>query len=87
MAVILAQAINIFSQVLIFIIFAHIILSYFMDPYHPIRAFVDRLVEPLLAPIRRVVPLVGMFDFSSVILIILVQLIAGFLVNFLLRLR
>jgi YggT family protein len=87
MAVILAQTINIFSQVLIFIIFAHIILSYFMDPYHPIRAFVDRLVEPLLAPIRRVVPLVGMFDFSSVILIILVQLIAGFLVNFLLRLR
>ncbi len=87
MALILAQTINIFSQVLTFIILAHIILSYFMDPYHPIRAFIDRLVEPLLAPIRRVVPLVGMFDFSSAILIILVQLIAGFLVNFLMRLR
>ena len=83
MAIIFAQAINIFSQVLTFIILAHIILSYFMDPYHPVRAFIDRLVEPLLAPIRRVVPLVGMLDFSPAVLIILVQLIAGILVNLL----
>ena len=87
MAVIFAQAIQIFSQALTLIVFAHVILSYFMDPYHPVRAFIDRLVEPLLAPIRRVVPLVGMLDFSPAVLIILVQLIAGFLVNFLLRLR
>lgn len=83
MTIILAQAINIFSQVLTIIIIAHVILSYFMDPYHPIRAFIDRLVEPLLAPIRRVVPLVGMFDFSPYILAILVQLIARILVNLL----
>ncbi len=87
MALIFAQAINIFSQVLVFIIIAHVILSYFMDPYHPIRSFVDRLVEPLLAPIRRVVPQVGMFDFSALILLILVQLIAGILVNFLRMVR
>jgi len=87
MAIILAQAINIFSQVLVLIILAHVILSYFMDMYHPVRQFIDRLVEPLLAPIRRVMPTVGMFDFSSVILIILVQLIAGFLVKLLYGLR
>ena len=80
---VLAQAISIFSQVLTFIVLAHVILSYFMDPYHPVRAFIDRLVEPLLAPIRRVVPLIGMMDFSPVILIILVQLISGILVNIL----
>jgi YggT family protein len=87
MIVILAQTINIFAQVLTVIIFADIILSYFMDPYHPVRAFLDRLVEPLLTPIRRIVPAAGMFDFSPAILLILVQLISGFLVNFLLRLR
>jgi YggT family protein len=76
---VLAQAISIFSQVLIFIVLAHVILSYFMDPYHPVRAFIDRLVEPLLAPIRRWVPLVGMMDFSPVILILLVQFIAWIL--------
>jgi YggT family protein len=40
-------------------------------------------VEPMLRPIRRVVPLMGMFDFSPLILIILVQLIAVLLINFL----
>ena len=80
---VLAQAISIFSQVITFIVLAHVILSYFMDPYHPVRAFIDRLVEPLLAPIRRVVPLVGMMDFSPVILIILVQFISSILVKIL----
>ncbi len=76
MNVVLAQAISWFSQLVVILVLTHVILSYFMSPYHPIRSFVDRMVEPLLAPIRRVVPLVGMFDFSPIILIILVQLIA-----------
>ena len=80
---ILAQAINTFSEVIVILVLAHVILSYFMSPYHPIRSFIDRMVEPLLAPIRRVVPLVGMFDFSPIILIILVQLIARILISLL----
>lgn len=83
MNVILAQAISWFSQLVVILVLAHVILSYFMSPYHPIRSFVDRMVEPLLAPIRRVVPLVGMFDFSPIILIILVQLIARVLISLL----
>ncbi len=80
---VLAQAISWFSQLIVILVLAHVILSYFMSPYHPIRSFVDRMVEPLLAPIRRVVPLVGMFDFSPIILIILVQLIARVLISLL----
>lgn len=83
MNVILAQAVSWFSQLIVILVLAHVILSYFMSPYHPIRLFVDRMVEPLLAPIRRVVPLVGMFDFSPIILIILVQLIARVLISLL----
>jgi YggT family protein len=45
---------------------------------------IDRLVAPLLAPIRRVVPPVGMVDFSPVILIILLQLVDILLSRFLL---
>ena len=85
MFLVLAQAVGIFSQVLTFIVLAHVILSYFMDPFHPIRAFIDRLVEPLLAPIRRIVPLIGMMDFSPVILIILVQFISDIVQKILLR--
>jgi YggT family protein len=86
MFVILARAISIFSQVFTFIVLAHVILSYFLNPYHPVRSLVDRLVEPFLNPIRRVVPLLGFMDFSPVILIILVQLISNILVNILLGL-
>ena len=81
---ILAQALSIFSQIITFLVLAHVILSYFMDPYHPIRAFVDKLVDPLLAPIRRIVPTIGMMDFSPVILIILVQFLSDLLVKLLL---
>ena len=83
MIYLLIQFINIFSTVIVILVFAHVLLSYVMSPYHPVRTTIDRLVEPLLNPIRRVVPLIGMFDFSPFILIILVQLIARLLVNFL----
>jgi YggT family protein len=83
----LITTINIVSQLLTLLIFAAVILSFFMDPYHPIRRGVDNIVEPMLAPIRRVVPAVGMFDFSPLILILLIQLIKGLLVTLLLNLR
>jgi YggT family protein len=83
----LITIINIVSQLLTLLIFAAVILSFFMDPYHPIRRGVDNIVEPMLAPIRRVVPAVGMFDFSPLILILLIQLIKGLLVMLLLNLR
>jgi len=80
---ILISLINILAQFLILLVIVKIILSYFMDPYHPVRRTIDNLVEPLLAPIRRVIPLIGMFDFSPLVLIILVQILASALVRFL----
>lgn len=82
--VILAQIINTLSQLLVLLVFVSVILSYFMDPYHPIRRGVDNIVEPMLAPIRRIVPLVGMLDFSPLVLILLIQLVARLLIALLL---
>jgi YggT family protein len=84
---ILVQLINIISQFIILLVIVKVILSYFMDPYHPVRRTIDNLVEPMLAPIRRVVPLIGMFDFSPLILIILVQILSSVLISFLFTLR
>jgi len=83
----LVRLISILSQFLVLLVIVKIILSYFMDPYHPVRRTIDNLVEPLLAPIRRVVPLIGMFDFSPLILIILVQILSSVLISFLYTLR
>ena len=63
------------------------ILSYFMDPYHPIRRAIDGVVDPMLAPIRRVVPLIGALDFSPLVLIILIQLLSNILIRLLATLR
>ena len=84
---ILVQLIRILTQFLILLVIVKVLLSYFMDPYHPVRRTIDNLVEPLLAPIRRVVPLVGMIDFSPLVLIILVQILSSVLVSILYTLR
>ena len=79
--------INTVQQLLVLLVIVSIILSYFMDPYHPVRRGVDNIVQPMLNPIRRVVPLVGMLDFSPLVLVILVQLAARVIINFLIALR
>jgi YggT family protein len=76
---ILITLISALQQILILLVILSVILSYFMDPYHPIRRGVDRIVEPMLSPIRRVVPLIGMLDFSPLVLIILIQVVGGLL--------
>jgi len=84
---ILIRVISFLANLLILLVILQIILSYFMDPYHPLRQFVERIVSPLINPIRRVVPLVGMFDFSPLILIILISVLQSALVNLLFALR
>lgn len=83
----LENLINRLAFFFVLLVILKIILSYFMDPYHPVRRTLDNLVEPLLAPIRRIVPLVGMFDFSPLILIILVQILSSVLIRLLYVLR
>ena len=83
----LALFIRSISQLLVLLVVVSVILSYFMDPYHPVRRGIDSVVEPMLAPIRRVVPLIGVLDLSPLILIILLQVVSNLLVSFLLTLR
>ena len=80
------RLINIIAQFITLLVIVQVALSYFMSPYHPVRQSIDRLVEPLLAPIRRILPQTGMLDFSPLILIILVQLVARLLVGLLVSL-
>lgn len=63
------------SFALSILLIAYVVLSYFMDPYHPVRATVNRIVDPLLNPIRRILPRTGMIDFSPLVAIIIVQVL------------
>ena len=75
--------INVVTQLLVLLIIVSAVLSYFMSPYHPVRSAVDRIIEPMLGPIRQVVPLLGMFDLSPLVLFVLVRALSWALINFL----
>jgi YggT family protein len=79
----LRSIILVLEQTLLLIILIKILLSYFMDPFHPIRQSIDRLIEPMIRPIRQVVPIIGGFDFSPLILMILIEVITRLLLNLL----
>ena len=83
----LIRIINFCGSLLVLLIILQIALSYFMDPYNRVRQTIDRIVGPLLNPIRKVVPLIGMFDISPIILILLIYAVQSALVNLLSTLR
>jgi YggT family protein len=83
MFILIANIINFVSNLFIFFIIADSVLSFFLSPYHPFRVTLDRFVNPFLAPIRRIVPLIGMLDLSPLILIILIEILARTLISFL----
>lgn len=69
------QVIHYLVLIFSWILIAYVVLSYFMDPYHPIRLTLSRFIEPLLKPIRRILPNTGTIDFSPFVLLILIQVI------------
>jgi YggT family protein len=67
-------------QLLTLAIFVRVILSWFsLSPTNRLAIILYQLTEPFLAPLRRIIPRVGMFDFTPVVAIILLQLLASLL--------
>ncbi|MBA7616768.1 hypothetical protein ES703_24067 [subsurface metagenome] len=67
-------------RVLSLAIFARVILSWFsLSPTNRLVIILYQVTEPFLAPLRRIIPRVGMFDFTPVVAIILLQLLARLL--------
>jgi YggT family protein len=55
-------------------LFVYVLLSWFGDRgANPMAALLGELVEPLLKPVRRVVPPIGGLDLSALIVILLLQ--------------
>ena len=54
-------------------IFVRIVMSWFGTSYtNPLMRFLVRLTEPLLGPLRRMLPTVGMFDVSPIVAFLIV---------------
>jgi YggT family protein len=72
----IVTVVQLFLQVLIFAIFARSLLSWFpIDHNGPIFRALDAITEPILDPLRRVVPMVGMIDITPMVAILLLVVI------------
>jgi len=71
--------IRILCEVLTIAIFVRVILSWFLTRPNTLSIILDKITEPILAPLRRIIPRAGMFDFTPLVAIILLQLIANLL--------
>lgn len=81
---ILAELIYRLAQLLILIVLVDIILSYFVPPWNKVRVILDKIVEPMLRPIRKVLKPMGGLDFSPIVLVVLIQIISSLLRSFIL---
>ncbi|MFC2042087.1 YggT family protein [Chloroflexota bacterium] len=63
-------------EVLTIAIFIRSVLSWFSPRPNALTILLVRITEPILTPLRRIVPQTGMFDFTPLVAIILLQLIA-----------
>ena len=75
----LGNAITIVTAALSILIIADVVLSYILDPFHPVRRTLDGIVQPLLAPIQRILPPVGGLDLSPLVLLILLDIVSRLL--------
>lgn len=82
----LVQFINILVTVLYVAILARVLMSWFPppredSPFFPIRQIVDQITEPILGPIRSILPRMGMLDLSPMIAIILLMVAQNILMR------
>ncbi|MBA4396556.1 MAG: hypothetical protein C0394_04115 [Syntrophus sp. (in: bacteria)] len=79
----LAKIIDIVLSIYIWIILGRAIISWVNpDPYNPIVVFLYRVTEPVMAPIRRLIPIRGLaIDISPIIVIMIIYFLQTFLVK------
>ena len=74
--------VNVLFTVLTYSILARALLSWFpIAPGSPIARLLDDITEPILSPLRRVVPKLGMMDITPIVAMIGLQLLQGILVS------
>lgn len=56
------------------------------DPRNPIVQFLDRVTNPILYPLQRIIPPLGGIDLSPLVAMLLIELLKGLLVNAILNL-
>ena len=65
-------------QLFILAILARAVLSWFVrDPNNPIMQALNAITDPILQPLRQIMPRMGMIDLAPLVAIIVLSIIAG----------
>ncbi|MFC1987147.1 YggT family protein [Chloroflexota bacterium] len=76
----LFRFLELLCQVLTLLILIRVILSWFSPgPTNLLYNIMSQITEPILAPLRRIIPRVGVVDFTPMVAVILLQVIAWLL--------
>lgn len=80
--VFLEAFINVLAQALVLAIFVRVIMSWVpMRLPFGLNELVWNVTEPVLAPIRRFMPMAGGIDFSPLIALLLIQIVASIILR------
>ena len=76
--------VNVLAQALVLAIFVRVIMSWVpMRLPFGLNELLWNVTEPVLAPIRRYMPIAGGMDFSPLIALLLIQILASIILRFL----
>ena len=87
--VFLSRFIEILFQVLFYAILGRTLMSWFSiregNPFYPLVVILHQITEPILGPLRRVIPTIGILDITPIVALFLLQFIQVALITALLN--
>lgn len=72
-------------SILILFIFIRFLASWFVFTPNTFLGFVRRVTDPIMLPVQKVIPPLGMFDLSAMVVLVVIGLLQGLVVNTLIR--
>jgi YggT family protein len=77
------QLLGTLIQLYSFVVLARVILSWIpnVNPMNPIVQFIYQITEPVLEPVRRALPNLGMIDISPIVVLVGLQILGSILLN------
>lgn len=69
------RTVNIIADILVFLIFLRVVLSWFRHEALGLNNFLFQSTEPILKPIRRLLPNMGMLDISPMVTIFAIEIL------------
>ena len=80
---VLDQLVILIANILTLLIIVDSLSSFFVSPFHPLRQATGRVLNPIYQPVRKILPSVGMMDFTPLVVMVIIQILEYILIRIL----